>query len=440
MALQIVSTLCACAGTISYFCNMPIFAILFGVIVLGESIINVLKGTQNNLITELVTLVVGLILALVFRLNIPSTLAVALCISNLLFTVIGWGMVWHQTRRTSASMKMFEHLKSSPESSPFSPELLSKQEAQGSNAPLETLYKGYVLALRYALDVRTLCADICDESFRPLLTGISFGLICAEARIFLHLERKHTAYWLQALQRDIRKTEDPDAQISPELSSAIIRVAAKAETFAVDTFQALNEYPLNALHSFVNIALDLIHAEHTPDHHMALAPLFASFLSDYAENKPMPTSNKTPVDIGAVTVSCYNLIMGYASDSFQNSQINPKEPRIEEFALFFSLYLCALFCFLKTPEKLYESILSALKKQLALQNYLPEHTRLILDSIVNYRETFSGKPSTDIEDFIEAAEVHFASHFSPSYADAFRYELLDFLEEANEEIGLPFFD
>lgn len=128
MILQTISFLCACAGTIFYFCNLPLLAVLCGVITLAESITNVLRGTQNNLITEIATLIIGLILALIFRLHIPSTLAVALCISNLLFTVIGWCMALYQTKHTPSPMKVFEYLKSSPETPTCSPELLEKEK------------------------------------------------------------------------------------------------------------------------------------------------------------------------------------------------------------------------------------------------------------------------------------------------------------------------
>lgn len=142
----------------------------------------------------------------------------------------------------------------------------------------ELIQSEYNLAIRHALNIRKLCFEFCDnEEFINVLPCAAFGVICASARIFLHLEIGHTASWLRKFQKEAES-------VSVTLPAAVL--ANKSEEFIVEAFYTLEDYPINALHSFANIALQAMFAKQTPDSHAILASLITSFLTDYAKFFP----------------------------------------------------------------------------------------------------------------------------------------------------------
>ncbi len=75
-------------GSICYFFN-PVITVICAIISVIESITNFLRGAQNSLITEIFTLVIGFILALVFNQNIFLFLCFSLCAGAAITFVLG---------------------------------------------------------------------------------------------------------------------------------------------------------------------------------------------------------------------------------------------------------------------------------------------------------------------------------------------------------------
>lgn len=85
----ILSVVAAIVGVIFFFIN-PTVTIVCAVISILNSIIQVVCGDQNNLTTEIATIVIAIIIALIADISIFNTICFALCIVEALMTVIGW--------------------------------------------------------------------------------------------------------------------------------------------------------------------------------------------------------------------------------------------------------------------------------------------------------------------------------------------------------------
>lgn len=86
---NILSFLAVIIGVIAFFIN-PVITIFCGVISIMNSIIQVVMADQNNLNTEIATIIVAVIIALIFDLSIINIVSFALCAIELLMTVLGW--------------------------------------------------------------------------------------------------------------------------------------------------------------------------------------------------------------------------------------------------------------------------------------------------------------------------------------------------------------
>lgn len=89
---SIVSTLAAIVGIITYFIN-PTITIICGIISFINSLIQIFFGDQNNITTEIITIIIGLIAALIFDAPIFACICFALCIGEILLLLIGWLML-----------------------------------------------------------------------------------------------------------------------------------------------------------------------------------------------------------------------------------------------------------------------------------------------------------------------------------------------------------
>lgn len=86
---QILSTIAAIIGIVFYFIN-PVVAIICGIISLLNSVIQVVWGDQNNLTTEIITVIVGIIVALIIGKPIIYFTCFILCVTDILMLVMGW--------------------------------------------------------------------------------------------------------------------------------------------------------------------------------------------------------------------------------------------------------------------------------------------------------------------------------------------------------------
>ena len=78
-------------GIISYFvfpASFPLIVLVCACICILHSILNVLFGGQNNLATEIITILIGVAVAYFFHFNMRNSICVAICVAELLFSVI----------------------------------------------------------------------------------------------------------------------------------------------------------------------------------------------------------------------------------------------------------------------------------------------------------------------------------------------------------------
>lgn len=85
----VLSTIAAIVGVVFFFIN-PTVTIICAIISALNSLVQVIWGDQNNLNTEIATIVIGVIIALIADFSIFNTICFALCIVEALMTVIGW--------------------------------------------------------------------------------------------------------------------------------------------------------------------------------------------------------------------------------------------------------------------------------------------------------------------------------------------------------------
>ena len=86
---NVLSTISSIVGTIFFFINIKV-TIICAILAIIDSFIQVIFGDQNNLVTEILTVIVAVIVALIRDANIFHYAAFALCVVSAVFTVIGW--------------------------------------------------------------------------------------------------------------------------------------------------------------------------------------------------------------------------------------------------------------------------------------------------------------------------------------------------------------
>ena len=84
-----ISTLVSFVGVIGFFFN-PTITVVCGIISAADSLLQFFFGQQNNLSTEIFTVIVSLIIALIFKLSILTTICFALCLVSAIFSILGW--------------------------------------------------------------------------------------------------------------------------------------------------------------------------------------------------------------------------------------------------------------------------------------------------------------------------------------------------------------
>ena len=85
----IIATLSSFVGIIFFFINIRVTTIC-AILLIIDSFIQVIFGEQKNLITETLTIIISIIVALIIRANILNIIAFALCLATALLSIIGW--------------------------------------------------------------------------------------------------------------------------------------------------------------------------------------------------------------------------------------------------------------------------------------------------------------------------------------------------------------
>jgi hypothetical protein len=86
--MAVISFIACIIGIIYYF-SMPIVTVICGAISILNSIIQLFRGAQNNLGTEIFIFIIGVIIALVFKLPFLATVGFVFCIGEVLLALIG---------------------------------------------------------------------------------------------------------------------------------------------------------------------------------------------------------------------------------------------------------------------------------------------------------------------------------------------------------------
>lgn len=98
--IQLVSVIASVAGIVFYFLGTEWVAILCGSITLIDSILQCASGRQNNMSTEFLTGLIGLVIAILNDLPEIPCIGVSLCIGNIAMLIGGWIAVLIVSSRT----------------------------------------------------------------------------------------------------------------------------------------------------------------------------------------------------------------------------------------------------------------------------------------------------------------------------------------------------
>ena len=83
------STLASIAGIVFYFTGLQTYTIICAICTLIDSFLQIKFGEQNNLTTEIISIIIGIIIALFAKVNIIGCASVSLCIVNALMSILG---------------------------------------------------------------------------------------------------------------------------------------------------------------------------------------------------------------------------------------------------------------------------------------------------------------------------------------------------------------
>jgi hypothetical protein len=81
------------AGIICFFTGHETITLFCAAFSLLHSFLNVVFGDQNGLGTEILTMLIGVIVAVVFKLDMLSVVAVAVCIGSVAFLLVPFLLV-----------------------------------------------------------------------------------------------------------------------------------------------------------------------------------------------------------------------------------------------------------------------------------------------------------------------------------------------------------
>ena len=85
--LSAITLICAILGIIFTFIN-PIVSIICASICIIHSICNVIFGDQNNLSSEIMTVIGAVIIALIFDFNILNTICFFICLAEFILRIV----------------------------------------------------------------------------------------------------------------------------------------------------------------------------------------------------------------------------------------------------------------------------------------------------------------------------------------------------------------
>ena len=84
-----VSSISAIVGVVFWFIN-PTVTIVCALITIIDSIIQVIFGDQNNLTSEIATVIISAIISLIAKTPTFETICFGLCLVAAVFAIIGW--------------------------------------------------------------------------------------------------------------------------------------------------------------------------------------------------------------------------------------------------------------------------------------------------------------------------------------------------------------
>ena len=85
-----ISFLLSIVGIVFYYLGYDAITFICAGISLVHSFINVCWGDQNGFVTEILTLIVGSLVAVIFKCEFWACLAVAICYGDVVFTLPGF--------------------------------------------------------------------------------------------------------------------------------------------------------------------------------------------------------------------------------------------------------------------------------------------------------------------------------------------------------------
>lgn len=85
-----ISFVASVSGIICYFTGLFTITLICGLITLLDSAIQVFWGEQNNFVTEIITIIIGAMVALIFHLPFFACIFLFLCIGSAFMMLFGW--------------------------------------------------------------------------------------------------------------------------------------------------------------------------------------------------------------------------------------------------------------------------------------------------------------------------------------------------------------
>ena len=84
-----ISGITSIIGFVCAFSN-PGVTMVMAAISLFASVLNVWFGDQNNFVTEIIAIGIGLLVALLFEIEILLALSAAICLGDMIISILGW--------------------------------------------------------------------------------------------------------------------------------------------------------------------------------------------------------------------------------------------------------------------------------------------------------------------------------------------------------------
>ena len=89
----IASVITSAIGTVAFFTHSYTLLIVCAVISIADSLIQIIWGEQNNLNTEIATIVIFSVVSFFSNVKWIILVSFGLCISSLLITIVGWVLI-----------------------------------------------------------------------------------------------------------------------------------------------------------------------------------------------------------------------------------------------------------------------------------------------------------------------------------------------------------